>query len=171
MSSAFALPPDLVKQVKYHFCPYLQKRSHARHIRAHATIAAAARNKQMKQFLIRYTLTNGTPDAWHDEIAKFISALNNDPDLKGQIGYRVMKTKDDLDYYHIASPADDAAVKTLQGRDFFKLYNERDSRRRRGRGRGVAARTYRRNGTRIINRSAAPPRRRDGAACAMARSR
>jgi hypothetical protein len=120
-----ALPPNLVKQVKYHFCPYLQKRSHARHIRAHATIAAAARNKQMKQFLIRYTLTNGTPDAWHDEIAKFISALNNDPDLKGQIGYRVMKTKDDSDYYHIASPTDDAAVKTLQGRDFFKLYNER----------------------------------------------
>ena len=79
----------------------------------------------MKQFLIRYTLTNGTPDAWHDEIAKFISALNNDPDLKGQIGYRVMKTKDDWDYYHIASPAEDAAVKTLQGRDFFKLYNER----------------------------------------------
>ncbi len=39
----------------------------------------------MKQFLIRYTLTNGTPDAWHDEIAKFISALNNDPDLKGQL--------------------------------------------------------------------------------------
>ena len=79
----------------------------------------------MKQFLIRYKLTNGTPDSWHQEIAKFISALNNDPDLKGRIGYRVMKNRDGSDYYHIASPADDAAVKTLQGRDFFKAYNER----------------------------------------------
>src|SRR5437764_15481717 len=79
----------------------------------------------MKQFLIRYKLTNGTPESWHQEIAKFISALNNDPDLKGRIGYRVMKNRDGSDYYHIASPADDEAVKTLQGRDFFKSYNER----------------------------------------------
>ena len=79
----------------------------------------------MKQFLIRYKLTNGTPDAWHQEIAKFISALDNDPDLKGKIAYRVMKNRDGSDYYHIASPADDEAVKTLQGRDFFKSYNEK----------------------------------------------
>jgi hypothetical protein len=38
----------------------------------------------MKQFLIRYTLTNGTPDAWHQDIAKFISDLNNYPELKGK---------------------------------------------------------------------------------------
>jgi hypothetical protein len=79
----------------------------------------------MKKFLIRYRLTNGTPDSWHREIAKFISALDNDPDLKGRIAYRVMKTRDGSDYYHIASPADDEAVKTLQGRDFFKSYNEK----------------------------------------------
>ena len=79
----------------------------------------------MKQFLIKYRLTNGTPDSWHQEIAKFISALDSDPDLKGRISYRVMKTKDGSDYYHIASPADDEAVKTLQQRDFFKSYQER----------------------------------------------
>jgi hypothetical protein len=79
----------------------------------------------MKQFLIRYRLTNGTPDAWHQDIAKFISALDNDPDLKGKITYRVMKTRDGSDYFHIASPADDEAVKTLQGREFFKSYNEK----------------------------------------------
>jgi hypothetical protein len=79
----------------------------------------------MKQFLIRYKLTNGTPDSWHQDIGKFISDLNNDPELKGRIGYRVMKNRDGSDYYHIASPADDDAVKTLQGRDFFKSYNEK----------------------------------------------
>ena len=79
----------------------------------------------MKQFLIRYRLTNATPDAWHQDVAKFISALDNDPDLKGRISYRVMKTKEGADYYHIASPSDDDAVKTLQQRDFFKTYQER----------------------------------------------
>jgi hypothetical protein len=52
----------------------------------------------MKQFLIRYKLTNGAPEEWHQEIAKFISALDNDPDLKGKIGYRVMKNRDGFDY-------------------------------------------------------------------------
>ena len=79
----------------------------------------------MKQFLIRYRLTNGTPDAWHQDVAKFIAALDGDPDLKGRISYRVMKTKDGSDYYHIASPADEDAVKTLQQRDFFKSYTEK----------------------------------------------
>ena len=36
-----------------------------------------------------------------------------------------MKTKDGADYYHIATPADDNAVKTLQQRDFFKHYTEK----------------------------------------------
>jgi len=79
----------------------------------------------MKQFLIRYRLTNGTPDAWHQDVAKFIAALDSDPDLKGRISYRVMKTKDGSEYYHIASPADEDAVKTLQQRDFFKSYTEK----------------------------------------------
>jgi hypothetical protein len=58
----------------------------------------------MKQFLIRDRLTNGTPDAWHQDAAKFIAALDSDVDLKGRISYRVMKTKDGSDYYHIARP-------------------------------------------------------------------
>jgi hypothetical protein len=79
----------------------------------------------MKQFLIKYHLTNGTPDAWHQDVEEFIAALDGDPDLKGRISYRVMKIKDGSDYYHIASPADDDAVKTLQQRDFFKAYTEK----------------------------------------------
>ena len=79
----------------------------------------------MKQFLIRYRLTNATPEAWHQDVAKFIAALDDDADLKGRISYRVMKTKEGSDYYHIASPADDDAVKTLQQRDFFKSYTEK----------------------------------------------
>jgi hypothetical protein len=79
----------------------------------------------MKQFLIRYRLTNATPDSWHQEIAEFISALDNDPELKGRVAYRVMKNRDGSNYYHVASPADDEAVKTLQQRPFFKAYTER----------------------------------------------
>ena len=33
-----------------------------------------------------------------------------------------MKHRDDSSYYHLASVADDEAVKTLQSREFFKAY-------------------------------------------------
>src|ERR1700759_3746182 len=78
----------------------------------------------MKQFLIKYSLKNGAPEAWHADIAKFIAALNDDPELRGAISYRCLRRKDGTDYYHIATPRDEAAVKALQSRDFFKRYNE-----------------------------------------------
>jgi len=77
----------------------------------------------MKHFLVKYRFTKGTKEAWHQEIAKFIAALDGDPALKGKISYRCMKGKD-ADYYHLASAADDQAIKTLQERDFFKRYTE-----------------------------------------------
>jgi hypothetical protein len=77
----------------------------------------------MKQFLIKYRLKNGSPDAWHADIARFIVALNADPALKG-ISYRCMKHRDGNDYYHLATVADDAAVKALQSREFFSRYTE-----------------------------------------------
>ena len=76
----------------------------------------------MKYNMIRYQFANGTPEDWHREVARFIAALDGDPELKGKIGYRVMKNRDDSSYYHIASVVDDAAVKTLQSREFFKAY-------------------------------------------------
>jgi hypothetical protein len=78
----------------------------------------------MKHFMIKYQFANGTPEQWHREIARFISALDNDADLKGKIRYRVMKNRDDSSYFHLAAAADEAAVKTLQSRDFFKHYTE-----------------------------------------------
>jgi len=78
----------------------------------------------MKHFMIKYQLANGTPEQWHREIERFISALNNDPELKGKISYRCMKNRDDPSYYHLAAAADDQAIKTLQARDFFKHYTE-----------------------------------------------
>ena len=36
-----------------------------------------------------------------------------------------MKNRDDSSYCHLASSADDQAVKTLQQRDFFKHYTEK----------------------------------------------
>ena len=79
----------------------------------------------MKHFMIKYQFANGTSEQWHAEIARFISALDDDPELKGRINYRVMKNRDDTSYYHLAAAADEQAVKTLQGRDFFKHYTEK----------------------------------------------
>jgi len=79
----------------------------------------------MKHFMIKYQFANGTTEDWHGEIARFISSLDNDPELKGRIIYRCLKNRDDSSYFHLASAADEAAVKTLQGRDFFKHYTEK----------------------------------------------
>ncbi|MBR0718038.1 hypothetical protein [Bradyrhizobium liaoningense] len=78
----------------------------------------------MKHFMIKYEFRNGTRDAWHAEIARFIKAIENDPELKGRISYRCMKNRDDGSYFHLAGVTDDAAQKTLQSRDFFKHYTE-----------------------------------------------
>ncbi len=57
----------------------------------------------MKHFMITYRFANGTTEAWHREIQKFISALDNDPELKGKISYRCMKNRDDSGYMHLAA--------------------------------------------------------------------
>lgn len=79
----------------------------------------------MKHFMIKYQFANGTSEQWHREVARFIAALDGDPELKGKISYRVMKNRDDASYFHLAAAADEAAVKALQSRDFFKHYTER----------------------------------------------
>jgi hypothetical protein len=76
----------------------------------------------MKHFLIKYQFKSGSRDEWHRQIEAFIAALESDPELKGRIGYRCMKERDSDAYFHIASPVDDAAVKTLQSREFFTRY-------------------------------------------------
>jgi hypothetical protein len=79
----------------------------------------------MKHFMIKYQFANGTTEAWHLEIQKFIFAIDDDPDLKGKISYRCMKNRDDSSYYHLAAAFDEQAIKTLQARDFFKHYTEK----------------------------------------------
>jgi hypothetical protein len=78
----------------------------------------------MKQFLIRYRRTEGSPEDWHREIDKFIAAIDSDPALKGKIGYRCLKVRDGVDYFHIATVHDDAGRVALQDRDFFKHYTQ-----------------------------------------------
>jgi hypothetical protein len=82
----------------------------------------------MKHFMIKYSFANGTTEDWHREIKAFIAALDGDPELKGWISYRCMKNRDDCSYFHLAAAADEAAVKTLQSRDFFKAYTEKTRR-------------------------------------------
>ena len=79
----------------------------------------------MKHFMIKYQFANGTTEEWHREIGKFIAAIDNDSELRGRIIYRCLKNRDDASYWHLASAADDSAVKTLQQRDFFKHYTEK----------------------------------------------
>jgi hypothetical protein len=76
----------------------------------------------MKYSIIKYQFANGTTEEWHREVAGFIAAINNDPELNGKISYRCMKNRDDSSYFHLAGVADDAAASTLQSRDFFKVY-------------------------------------------------
>ena len=86
----------------------------------------------MKHFMIKYQFANGAPAEWHQEINRFITALNDDPELKGKISYRCMKNRDDADYYHLAGVLDEQAVKTLQSREFFKHYTEKTRQVARG---------------------------------------
>jgi hypothetical protein len=92
---------------------------------AEILMSRRAKEPPMKHFMIKYQFANGTSEEWHREINRFIAALNNDPELKGRIVYRVMKNRDDASYFHLAAAADDEAIKTLQARDFFKHYTEK----------------------------------------------
>jgi hypothetical protein len=78
----------------------------------------------MKHFMIKYTFKQGTREAWHAEIARFIAALENDPKLGGRVAYRCMKVRDGDDYYHLAAALDDRAPADLGEADFFKHYTE-----------------------------------------------
>jgi hypothetical protein len=80
--------------------------------------------RTVKQFLIKYRLKNGSEERWHQDITRFISALDNDAALHGKISYRCLKGRGGSDYYHLATAADDDAVRALQAREFFRLYTE-----------------------------------------------
>jgi hypothetical protein len=83
-----------------------------------------AKEQLMKHFLITYTRVKGSEQAWHQDIASFIAALDNDPDLSGKITYRCMKVRDGSNYYHLATAVDEQAIKVLQQSEFFKRYTE-----------------------------------------------
>jgi hypothetical protein len=79
----------------------------------------------MKSFLIRYRLQNASPEEWHKDVAAFIAGLDSDPALKGKIAYRCMRVRDSADYLHLATAADDEAIKALQQSRFFSGYQEK----------------------------------------------
>jgi hypothetical protein len=84
----------------------------------------AEKERNVKHFLIKYRLKNGSPETWHQDIVRFITALDGDPALRGKISYRCMKGRDGSDYYHLAAAADEQAIKALQSREFFSRYTE-----------------------------------------------
>jgi hypothetical protein len=79
----------------------------------------------MKHFLIKYRFTNGSEEEWRGEIARFITALEQDPTLSGRIAYRAMKTKAGPDYYHVAAVVDEETATALGERDFFLQYTQK----------------------------------------------
>jgi hypothetical protein len=83
-----------------------------------------------KRFLIRYTfsLDAGSVEEWHAHVAAFISEIERDPELQGRLSYRCFKIRDGREYLHLAEPADDEAIKVLQGREYFKRYTEETKR-------------------------------------------
>jgi len=78
----------------------------------------------MKRFLIKYDFKEGSPENWRQRIGEFIAALENDPELKGKIAYRVMKHRDGPGYFHVAATTDDEAAAALNRKDFFKKYTD-----------------------------------------------
>ena len=76
----------------------------------------------MKYFLIKYSFQSGSQKEWHQEIQRFISALDGDPFLKDKIAYRSFRK--DKDYFHLAAAADEQTVKALQEREFFARYTK-----------------------------------------------
>ena len=78
----------------------------------------------MKQFLISYRFSEGSEADWQAEIKRFITALSNDPEFRGKIAYRCLKSAKGPEYYHLATPVDEEAVKLLGKRDYFKHYSE-----------------------------------------------
>jgi len=78
----------------------------------------------MKHVLIKYRVEGGTQAEWHDEVARFVKAIEADPELSGKITYRAMKTPGG-DYYHLATVVDQATADLLGERDFFERYTAR----------------------------------------------
>ncbi|HXL74175.1 MAG TPA: hypothetical protein VN963_11190 [bacterium] len=78
-----------------------------------------------QHFLIKYQFKEGSEPQWREEIAKFISAVDADPTLKGKLSYLCMKNRTGSDYYHLARAADDQTVKKLQGSAYFEHYTHR----------------------------------------------
>ena len=78
----------------------------------------------MKHFLIKYRRQDVPEAEWHADIARFIAALDAEPAVRGKISYRCLKARGGNDYYHLATAADEAAVKALQSQAFFARYTE-----------------------------------------------
>jgi hypothetical protein len=98
--------------ISVHTCQF----AHLLPTRSRAQIGAVERT--MKDFLIKFRLTNGPEERWHQDIARFISALDDDPALSGKISYRCLKGRGGSDYYHLAAAAGEQATQALRSREF-----------------------------------------------------
>ena len=60
----------------------------------------------MKHFMIRYKFANGTTEAWHGEIARFIAALDGSPPTEAVVycGSGVTACHDVLAFAHAGLP-------------------------------------------------------------------
>jgi len=83
----------------------------------------------MKQFLISYRFAEGSSEeAWHQEVHRFIAAIEADADLSGKLSYKCFKSLKGPEYYHLATPVDEATTELLGTKEFFKKYTEETER-------------------------------------------
>lgn len=85
----------------------------------------------MKHVLIKYQFKEGSKEEWHADVARFVKAIDEDPELRGKITYRALKTEGD-EYYHLATAVDQAAADLLGDREYFARYTGRTGEVSRG---------------------------------------
>ena len=103
------------------------------------------REKNMKHFLIKYRFKSGSKDEWHQEIARFIAALDNDPALKGKISYRCMKRRKAPITITGPRPPTMRLSRHFKRTQFSGRYHGKDEARWRRRSGGLPARDHRRD--------------------------
>ncbi len=72
---------------------------------------------------IRYKY-GGDEAAWRAAVDTFIEAVNSDPDIGNKFSYAVSVAGDGETRSHVGRWDSESTLKTLQSRDYFKLFSK-----------------------------------------------
>ncbi len=77
----------------------------------------------MDGILIQYKF-DGDENKWQNTVNEFITAVNNDSDLKGKFFYSVFKTSEPNKRVHVGRWDTNQTLETLKQREFFAKFTE-----------------------------------------------